>query len=487
MQLESNEVQYVQQSQELNAELAHRVNEFIRTDQQTAHASDQKRRQLVAGMQDLATQITMTCTKMRMLAPSPRQRPLHELLLERNNAQEAAISCTLVGLRLNIDGQAKIVTGRGQRDDNMVRLGAELVKRANVQYQDAIAHWSDAARLGNQYAALDNQVSASISGGAPVFPTPLDISASTLIRTTPVLPAVAPMAPVATPSGAAAGQATPQAGPATPSLQTLLDELNRLVGLPAVKAEVTGIVNQLRVQQLRSAQGLAAAAMRWHMVFTGNPGTGKTTVARLLAQIYQALGLLAKGHLVETDRAGLVAGYIGQTAIKTTGVVNAALGGVLFIDEAYALATGGTADFGQEAIDTLLKLMEDHRNDLIVIVAGYDDRMEAFLESNPGIRSRFSKHIRFPDYTAEELFEIYEHMCEDAQYQLSDDARRKLMTVMAQIWGNRGRNFGNARLVRNLFEDTLRMQANRIAVLSSPSIADLQTIEEADVPAVLAD
>jgi stage V sporulation protein K len=487
MQLQPDEVQYIQQSQELNAELSHLVNEFMTADREIIHASDEKRRQLAASMQDLAAHITITGTNIRQLTPSPRQLPLHQLLLERNSAQEAAISCTLVGHRLNIDGRAKIATGRAQRNNNLVHVGTELVKRATSQYQDAIAQWNNVARLGTQFAAWDNQVAASMSSGMPAFPTAPDISANTPNRPTPVLAVVSPVAPVGTRSGASTSQAATPAGPAGPSLQTLLDELNRLVGLAAVKAEVTGIVNQLHVQQLRTAHGLASPAMRWHMIFTGNPGTGKTTVARLLARIYQALGLLAKGHLVETDRGGLVAGYIGQTAIKTTGVVNAALGGVLFIDEAYALATGGLADFGQEAVDTLLKLMEDYRDDVIVIVAGYDDRMETFLEFNPGIRSRFSKHIHFPDYTAEELFEIFKHMNEDVQYQLSDGAKQKLMAFMEKLWETRGRNFGNARVVRNLFEETLRMQANRIASLASPTVAELQTIDEGDVPAVVAD
>jgi stage V sporulation protein K len=199
------------------------------------------------------------------------------------------------------------------------------------------------------------------------------------------------------------------------------------------------------------------------MVFVGPPGTGKTTVARLVGQIFHALGLLSKGHLVEVDRAELVAGYVGQTAIKTDACVRGALGGVLFVDEAYSLASGGEQDFGREAIETLLKLMEDHRSDLVVIAAGYRDKMETFIESNPGLRSRFTRFIDFPHYTPEELTTIFVRLADEEGYKLSDGVIDLVRQRMVDSYVKRTENFGNGRMVRNLFEHSLTAQANRLA------------------------
>jgi hypothetical protein len=268
-------------------------------------------------------------------------------------------------------------------------------------------------------------------------------------------------------------------------LDELLAELNTLTGLNRVKGEVTQLVNFLKVQQLRRERGLEALPISRHLVFYGNPGAGKTTVARLLARIYKSLNILSKGHLVETDRAGLVAGYIGQTALKVREVVESALGGILFIDEAYALSPHKQGwDFGQEAIDTLIKLMEDHRDDLIVVVAGYTDKMDEFLSSNPGLRSRFNKFFHFEDYAPAELLSIYESFCTKAGYRLSRGAVDELSELFAALHAGRDKTFGNGRLARNLFETSITRQADRIVTVLDVSENVLTAIEAADLPTI---
>lgn len=265
--------------------------------------------------------------------------------------------------------------------------------------------------------------------------------------------------------------------------EAILHELQELVGLSDVKADVSQMVNFLRFQAMRREKGLHVPEQSLHMVFTGNPGTGKTTVARLIAQLYQALGILSTGQLIETDRSGLVAGYVGQTAIKVQEVVKSAVGGVLFIDEAYSLnQNGGGQDFGQEAVDTLLKLMEDNRGNLIVIVAGYTELMQKFVKSNPGLQSRFNKFLKFDDYTPAELTEIFVHFAKQGDYNLTTEATAKLDDLFAQLYANRDETFGNARLARNLFERTINNQATRMVLAGAVDEVSLITLYPEDVP-----
>lgn len=275
------------------------------------------------------------------------------------------------------------------------------------------------------------------------------------------------------------GASGPKAKPPEGTLETALARLQGLTGLSGVKTEIETLSNLAKVMLLRRQRKLPAPEVNLHVVFSGNPGTGKTTVARIVAEIYFHLGLLSKGHLVEVDRAGLVAGYVGQTAPKTAKVVESALGGVLFIDEAYTLASGGDEDFGQEAIDTLLKLMEDKRDDLVVIVAGYREPMEAFLNSNPGLRSRFPRLIHFADYTADELGQIFARYARDGAYGIDAEVGEAVRTIMATRLGRP--NFANGRDVRNLFERAISMQANRVSALANPSDAELTQLTVEDV------
>ncbi len=247
------------------------------------------------------------------------------------------------------------------------------------------------------------------------------------------------------------------------SLDDLLAELDRLIGLDSVKENLNNLINVIRIRKLREEMGLAQPDMSLHLVFSGNPGTGKTTVARLLAKIYKALGVVSEGQLVEVDRAGLVEGYVGQTAQKTQEVIDSALGGVLFIDEAYTLTNKKeSGDYGQEAVDTLLKRMEDDRDSFVVIAAGYTDQMEEFLESNPGLRSRFSKTIEFEDYSAEELSTILIAMCAAHDFRLTEEAEAEVRRHFEDLVEEKEENFANAREARNYFERCIERQANRL-------------------------
>ena len=273
-----------------------------------------------------------------------------------------------------------------------------------------------------------------------------------------------------------------------PDADELIAELNSLTGLTAVKEDVNALINLLKVQKMREQMGMKQTSVNKHLVFMGNPGTGKTTVARLLARIYKAIGAISKGHLVEVDRSGLVCGYIGQTASKTAEVIESALGGVLFIDEAYTLTNGkGQGDFGQEAVDTLLKGMEDHRDDLVVIVAGYTELMEEFLDSNPGLRSRFNKYILFEDYTPKQLLDITKSMAAKQDYVLSEEAKLKTLNYFETRCANKPENFANAREARNYLEHAIAKQAGRIVAMKKDNKDidkdTLMTIEAEDLEA----
>ncbi len=264
-------------------------------------------------------------------------------------------------------------------------------------------------------------------------------------------------------------------------LEELLGELNALVGLSEVKTEIRSLVNLIKVRKMREKYCLPEIEMSYHMVFTGNPGTGKTTLARLVGKIYKELGILTHGEMTETDRSGLVAGYVGQTALKVKEVVEKAVGGILFIDEAYALASNGSNDFGGEAIDTLVKLMEDHRDNLVVIVAGYTEEMKRFLKSNTGLVSRFNRFIHFPDYSTQELVDILDGMAKKAGLVLEDGLKDHISSYLHGMEQKEREEFGNARGIRNVFETMVVNQANRLVTMEECSVEQLTLIKKEDI------
>jgi Cdc6-like AAA superfamily ATPase len=283
--------------------------------------------------------------------------------------------------------------------------------------------------------------------------------------------------PINTPQNA---HKTPASAPPL-TLEKCIAELEALVGLASVKVEVETLTNLARTFTLRKEKDLPVPEVSFHMIFSGNPGTGKTTVARIVAKIYGCLGLLSKGHLVEVDRSGLVGGFVGQTAIKTQSVIDQAKGGILFIDEAYSLAKDSENDFGHEAIEVMLKSMEDYRDDLVIIAAGYTDRMSKFLDSNPGLRSRFPRTVIFPDYSAEELEEIFRREADHNQYRLDASAGPALHVAIDRLWQQRGPEFANAREIRNFFERVVEEQANRISASKQITTEALTTLMDTDV------
>ena len=288
-------------------------------------------------------------------------------------------------------------------------------------------------------------------------------------------------AQVQTSGGSTSAPKAEEKEPEKPNFDELMEQLDSLVGLETVKKEVKNLINLVKVRKLRKENDLPVPPMSFHMVFLGNPGTGKTTVARLISGLYAAIGVLSKGQLVEVDRSGLVAGYVGQTALKTQEVIQSALGGVLFIDEAYSLSSGGENDFGRESIETLLKAMEDHRDDLVVIVAGYTGPIEKFIHSNPGLESRFNRYFFFPDYDGNQLTEIFRIQCKKNSYTLTPEADEAALKMFTRLYEERDENFGNGRDVRNCFEDMVVRQSNRVAAMESPSKDDLITVLPEDL------
>lgn len=257
--------------------------------------------------------------------------------------------------------------------------------------------------------------------------------------------------------------------------------LENLTGLSGIKNEVRTLINLIEFQKKRSENQLSNSSISYHLVFTGSPGTGKTTVARIIANIYKEHGILKQGHLIETDRSGLIAEYLGQTAIKVNKIVDSALDGILFIDEAYSIAGKNSDDYGKEAVATLIKRIEDDRDRLVVILAGYKDEMQEFIETNPGFKSRFNKYIHFEDYTPEELLEIFKKLCKKDSYTLHPDAKSKLFYLIKDTYDKRDRNFGNGRFVRNLFERTIANLANRVAKIENISKQELTEIKSEDI------
>ncbi len=356
----------------------------------------------------------------------------------------------------------EFITYDGKYDEQQTKAMATLMLRLKNYRSSYLRSWKQLV---------------SNNGTPPSDP----LSPANRMETPASAPKLAPAQPAETlePEAPAKSEPTPEP---EESLEQLLQDLNDLTGLSKVKEDLNSLINLLKVHKMRMDRGLPQTSVSLHMVFSGNPGTGKTTVARLMSKIYRKLGVLSKGHLVEVDRSGLVSGYVGQTAIKTKKVIDSALGGVLFIDEAYALtASTGSNDFGTEAVNTLLKAMEDHRDDFVVIVAGYPDLMEDFLDSNPGLRSRFNKQILFEDYTAEELTDIFSGICGKSFYEVTDDAMNCVRDFFADRCEQKLPGFANGRDVRNFFEKTLTNQANRLASMPNLTDSDLVTITVEDV------
>ncbi len=346
----------------------------------------------------------------------------------------------------------------------------------------AASYLDDIKRLKDQLTVTLTGPGGSVTTKKPEAPGPRDLETSMDEAKRAADELLREMEAKGGAIGPGAPKTEAEKSPEKPDLDKLLAELDSLVGLEDIKKNVRSLINLAKIRKLREEHDLPTPAMSLHLVFMGNPGTGKTTVARLIAQLYYAIGVLSKGQLVEVDRSGLVAGFVGQTAIKTDEAIKKAIGGVLFIDEAYSLAANtGENDFGREAIETVLKGMEDHRKDLVVIVAGYEDLMEQFIGSNPGLASRFNRYFTFEDYTGEELYKIFLSMCEKNKYRLTVEAQEFAKRLFDELYLTRGDNFGNARDVRNIFENVVGVHADRVAADPDIDERDLTLVFKEDI------
>ena len=385
-----------------------------------------------------------------------------------------------------------IVTARTLREDDTFGGRKEWLEQPSTMFDLLVkADAKDTRRRANRYYELAMDV-AHATAALDRLPSPAEVAAIDGFRTMllrsmddhgvprpgrPDAPAPATRAGE-TAGGRAAPEPEVELPPERP-IEELLEELDALIGLDHVKEEVRRLTSLLRIQEMRAERDLPVIETSKHLVFSGNPGTGKTTVARLLSQIFRSLGVVSKGHLVETDRSDLVAGFVGQTATRTRTVMESGLGGTVLIDEAYALARGGENDFGLEAVDTIVKFMEDHRDDLSVVAAGYPTEMQELIDSNPGLQSRFTRTIHFPDYDTDELVGIFELISGSKEYHLDDGGVARLREVIEVE--PRGRGFGNGRFVRNVFEAAVGHHALRLAEVESPTHDDLTTLTEDDI------
>lgn len=409
----------------------------------------------------------------------------------RHTSDELATWVSSIGTRLT---PPMIVTPDTLRSDDTFGGRKEWLDQPSTMFDLLVkADGNDTSRRANRYYALALDL-AHATAALDLMPSPAEITAIDRFRTMLLdtmdehgVPRPGqPDAPApATKAGATAG-AEPAPAPEVElpperPIEELLAELDALIGLDHVKEEVRRLTSLLRIQELRAERDLPTIDTSKHLVFSGNPGTGKTTVARLLSQIFRSLGVVTTGHLVETDRSGLVAGFVGQTATQTRKVLDSAIGGTLLIDEAYALARGGENDFGLEAVDTIVKFMEDHRDDLSVVAAGYPTEMQELIDSNPGLKSRFTRTIHFPDYDTDELVGIFGLIAGSKEYHLDESGTAALQAVIDAE--PRGRGFGNGRFVRNVFEAAVGHQALRLAEVGDDELTDemLSTLTGDDI------
>jgi hypothetical protein len=425
------------------------------------------------------------------LAGVQRDRLRQDTALEAFNLASGLIGCDgrvtddelvelIAAFGPQLETQLALATPSALRDSGLIERQAAFPAQRSAMFDVLLA--AD-ARDGSSYARTyyDHAVDLAFSVAAIDLHTAeaeleaIEAYRGTLLHAIEAMEAdrSQPRTPTATPSSARADD------PPRP-IDDLLSELDHLVGLEGVKREVKLVTNLLRVQRVRRERGLPVVAQSRHLIFTGNPGTGKSTVARLLAQIYRALGLLQRGHLVESDRAGLVAGYVGQTAPLVLARFDEADQGMLLIDEAYSLVRGGERDFGREAIDTIVKLIEDRRDRIVVVMAGYPEEMDELIGSNPGLPSRFPKSIHFPDYTTDDLLLILDGLGETAGYHLDGGARDRARAWLDAVPRHRG--FGNGRTARNLLEFAVATQASRLVAEPNPTNEALSTLTGADLP-----